>query len=82
VVCRPKNQGGLGIQDFEVKNTALLEKWLFKSLTQDRVWQTLLRGKSIGLKALSHVFGNLVTHTFGPDSWQRRSIFWPWNFFD
>jgi hypothetical protein len=26
VVCSPKDQGGLGIQDLEVKNTALLGK--------------------------------------------------------
>jgi hypothetical protein len=43
VVCRPKDQGGLGIQDLEVKNTALLGKWLFSLLTEDGVWQTLLR---------------------------------------
>jgi hypothetical protein len=32
VVCRPKDQGGLGIQDLEVKNTALLGKWLFRPM--------------------------------------------------
>jgi hypothetical protein len=55
VVCRPKDQGGLGIQDLEVKNTALLGKWLFRLLTEDRVWQTLLRQKYVGSKALSQV---------------------------
>jgi hypothetical protein len=38
-----KDQGGLGIQDLEVKNIALLGKWLFRLLTEDGVWQTLLR---------------------------------------
>jgi hypothetical protein len=56
VVYRPKDQGGLGIQDLEVKNTALLGKWLFRLLTEDGVWQTLLRRKYIGSKALSQVF--------------------------
>jgi hypothetical protein len=37
VVCRPKDQGGLGIQDLEVKNTSLPGKWLFILLTEDRV---------------------------------------------
>ena len=37
VVCRPKDQGGLGINDLQVKNTALLGKWLFKLLTEDGV---------------------------------------------
>jgi hypothetical protein len=43
VVCRPKDQGGLGIQDLEVKNMTLLGKWLFRLLIEDRVWQTILR---------------------------------------
>jgi hypothetical protein len=42
VVCCPKDQWGLGIQDLEVKITALLGKWLFRLLTEDGVWQTLL----------------------------------------
>jgi hypothetical protein len=52
----PKRPRGLGIQDLEVKNTALLGKWLFRLITEDRVWQTLLRHKYVGSKALSQVF--------------------------
>jgi hypothetical protein len=55
VVCRPKDQNGLGVHDLEVKNSALLGKWLFKLLTEDGVWQTLLKRKYIGSKALSQV---------------------------
>jgi hypothetical protein len=55
VVCRPKNQGGLGIHDLEVKNKALLGKWLARFLTEDGVWQTLLRRKYVGSKAISQV---------------------------
>jgi hypothetical protein len=55
VVCRPKDQGGLGIHDLEVKNTTILGKWLFRLLTEDGVWQTLLRRKYVGSKALSQV---------------------------
>jgi hypothetical protein len=54
-VCSPKDQGGLGIPDLEVKNTALLGKWLFKLLTEERTWQTILKRKYIGQKALSQV---------------------------
>jgi hypothetical protein len=54
VVCRPKDQG-LGVHDLEVKNSALLGKWLFKLLTEDGVWQTLLKRKYVGTKALSQV---------------------------
>jgi hypothetical protein len=53
VICRPKDQGGLGIQDLEVKSAALLGKWLFGFLTEDGIWQTLLRQKFDGSKALS-----------------------------
>jgi hypothetical protein len=56
VVCCPKYQGGLGIQDLEVKNTTLLGKWLFKLLTGDGTWQSILKRKYVGSKALSQVF--------------------------
>jgi hypothetical protein len=36
-------------------NLALLDKWLFKLLTEDGAWQTLLKGNYIGLKELSLV---------------------------
>ena len=47
VVCRPKDQGGLGIHDLQVKNEALLSKWLFKQLPRDGVWKTFLVGQQI-----------------------------------
>jgi hypothetical protein len=50
-----EDQGGLVIQDLEVKNTALLDKWLFRLLTEDGIWQTILRRKYVGSKAVSHV---------------------------
>jgi hypothetical protein len=55
VVCRPKDQGGLGIHDLELKNKALLGKWLARFLTEDGVWQNLLRRKYVGSKAISQV---------------------------
>jgi hypothetical protein len=55
VVCRLRDQGGLGIHDLEAKNIALLGKWLYKLLTEDGVWQILLRRKYIGSKALSQI---------------------------
>ena len=56
MVCRPEDQGGLGIHDLEVKNRALLGKWLFKLLSEEGVWQTLLRRKYVGSQALSQVY--------------------------
>jgi hypothetical protein len=35
ILCQPRDQGGLGIQDLNIKNIALLSKWLFKLLTID-----------------------------------------------
>jgi hypothetical protein len=55
VVCSPKDQGGLGIHGLEVKNTALLRKWLFKLLIEEGTWQIILKRKYIGQKALSQV---------------------------
>jgi hypothetical protein len=55
VVCRPKDMGGLGVHDLEVKNSALLGKWLFKLLTENGIWQTMVRRKYIGEKALSQI---------------------------
>jgi hypothetical protein len=48
--------GGLGIHNLEVKNNVLLGKWLFKLLTEEGMWQTILKRKHIGLKALSQIF--------------------------
>jgi hypothetical protein len=56
VVCQPKDQWGLGIHDLEVKNKALLGKWLFGLLTEDGIWQIFLRREYVGSKALSQVF--------------------------
>jgi hypothetical protein len=50
------NTAPSGVHDLEVKNSALLGKWLFKLLTEDGVWQTLLKRKYISMKALSQVF--------------------------
>jgi hypothetical protein len=47
--------GRLGVHDLEVKNSTLLGKWLFKPLTEDGVWQTLLKKKYVGTKELYQV---------------------------
>ena len=55
VLCRPKDHGWLGIQDLQIKNRALLSKWLSKLLTEEGIWQTLLKRKYICSKTLSQV---------------------------
>jgi hypothetical protein len=48
-----KNQGGLGIHNLDIKNTTLLNKWLFKLLTTKGTWQQILYKKYLGSKSLS-----------------------------
>jgi hypothetical protein len=46
IMCRPKNQGGLGIVDLAIKNNYLLSEWLFDLLNGDVIWQTLIKKTS------------------------------------
>ena len=55
LVCRPKDQGGLGISVLEEQNKCLLSKWLFKLLTEEGVWKEILVNKYLGGKPLSQV---------------------------
>ena len=54
--CRPKDQGGLGIENLEVKNRCLLSKWLWNlSFETDAMWAQILRSKYLQTKSLSQV---------------------------
>ncbi|WVZ81391.1 LOW QUALITY PROTEIN: hypothetical protein U9M48_028772, partial [Paspalum notatum var. saurae] len=55
IMCRPKDQGELGITNLNIKNKSLLSKWLFKLLNEDGVWQTIHRNKYLTSKCLSQV---------------------------
>jgi hypothetical protein len=55
ILCQPKDQGGLGIQDLNIKNIVVLSKWLFKLLTTDGTWQQILRNKNMNSKPLSQI---------------------------
>jgi len=52
IMCQPKDQGGLGIQNLEIQNKCLLSKWLFRLLNEEGMWQELLRNKYIKNKTL------------------------------
>ena len=80
-VCRPKDFGGLGIPDLEVKNRALLGKWLFKLLTEDGVWQTLLRRKYIGSNALSQISWKSGDSHFWAGLMATKKFFFPFGSF-
>ena len=54
IICRPKDQGGLGIENLEVKNRCLLSKWLSKvSVETNATWAQILRSKYLQSKTLS-----------------------------
>jgi hypothetical protein len=53
ILCRPKDQGGLGITDIYIKNKCLLSKWIFKLLNEEGIWQTLLRNKYLSAKCFT-----------------------------
>ena len=56
IICRPKDQGGLGIENLEVKNRCLLSKWLWKlSSETEAMWAQILRSKYLQTKSLSQV---------------------------
>jgi len=55
ILCQPKDQGGLGIQNLELKNIALLSKWLYRLLTTDGTWQQIIHNKYLGTKPLVQV---------------------------
>ena len=54
-MCRPKDQGGLGIENLEIKNKCLFSKWLYKILNEEDVWQELLHNKYLNSKKLSQI---------------------------
>jgi exonuclease III len=55
ILCRPKDQGGLGILDLKLQNKCLLAKWLVNLLNTDGLWQSLLRNKYLRSKTLTQV---------------------------
>jgi hypothetical protein len=55
LICRPKDQGGLGIEVIEIKNSFLLSKWLYKLLSEDVLWQQILWNKYLSQNTLTEV---------------------------
>jgi hypothetical protein len=55
ILCRPKDQGGLGILDLQLQNKCLLSKWLVNLLNTEGLWQSLLTNKNVLSKTLTQV---------------------------
>jgi hypothetical protein len=58
VICRPKDQGGLGVQNLEIQNKCLLSKWLFSLINTEGAWQQLIRNKYLSTKTITQVTRN------------------------
>jgi hypothetical protein len=54
-MCRPRDQGGLGIIDLEIQNICLLRKWIVNLFNTEGTWQNLQRNKYLHSKALTEV---------------------------
>jgi hypothetical protein len=55
IMCKLKDQGGLGIQNLEIQNECLLIKWLFKLINEDGLWQRILRNKYVSKHTIGSV---------------------------
>ena len=81
MICRPKDQGGLGIEVLELKNKCLLSKWLSKLLNEERVWLEMLHNKYLSDKSLSQVSAKPTDSPFWKglmkvkDDFFRRAFF-------
>jgi hypothetical protein len=53
IICQPKDQGGLGIQNIEFQNQYLLGTWLFKLFPEDGLWQIIIRNKYLTNQIIS-----------------------------
>jgi hypothetical protein len=58
VICRPKDQGGLGVRNLEIQNKCLLSKWLFSLINTEGAWVQLIRNKYMGTKTITQVTRN------------------------
>jgi hypothetical protein len=54
-VASTRSRRNIGIHNLELKNMALLSKWLYRLITTDDTWQQILRSKYLGTKPLVQV---------------------------
>ena len=76
IICRPKDQEGLGIENLEVKNKCLLSKWLYKlSVETDATWAQILCNKYLHSKTLSRVMVRPTDSPFWKGPMRMKSAF-------
>lgn len=74
-VCRPKDIGGLGIQNLHLMNKALLCNWWWKIYNIDGVWQQLLKNKYQRDKCLTSVKHKQGDSQFWSDLLKHKNFF-------
>uniref|UniRef100_A0A8I6YB15 Reverse transcriptase domain-containing protein n=1 Tax=Hordeum vulgare subsp. vulgare TaxID=112509 RepID=A0A8I6YB15_HORVV len=76
IICRPKEQGGLGIENLEVKNRCLLSKWLFRlSVKTEDMWVQILRNKYLQQKTLAQVTARPGDSLFWKGLMRSKTVF-------
>ena len=56
VICRPKDQGGLSIENLVIKIKCLMSKWLYRlSVETEGMWAYILCKKYLHYKTLTQV---------------------------
>jgi hypothetical protein len=54
-MCELKEQGSLGVTNFEIQNRCLLSKWWVKLCNKDGLWQQLIKNKYLKNKTVGEV---------------------------
>ena len=76
MICRPKDQEGLRIENLEVKNRCFLSKWLYKlSVESEATWAHILRNKYLHSKILSQVTVRPTDSPFWKGLMRVKSVF-------
>jgi hypothetical protein len=61
IICQPKDQGELGIQNIDIQNQCLLSKWLFKLINENNLWQNIKKNISVAY-VFSRIPLNITFH--------------------
>jgi hypothetical protein len=78
VLCTPKDQGGLGILDLNLRNGCLQSKWVFKLINEDNIWQRLLRNKYLRHKTITQVEYMQGNSHFWSGLMKIKMAYWEW----
>jgi hypothetical protein len=65
IICQPKEQGGLGIQNIDVQNRCMQCKWLFKLINEEGIWQNILKRKYLRSQTITQVLKSREICIFG-----------------